>query len=100
MGPNTDRVHPCAKFDVIETGGRGRVRTFLSLPTSILVLERLGKERFERSLVCADVAHEDEVVEWVGRGGSRLRLCLCLGLGMRVRTGGGFAALVVGRTLI
>ena len=61
---NTHRVHALAKVDVIETGGRGCVR----LSTSVLVPERLGKERFERGLVRAwvDVAHEDETVEWIG----------------------------------
>jgi hypothetical protein len=67
---------------------------------SVLVLERLGKERLKRGLVRAwvDVAHEDEAVEWIGRGGHGLRLRL--GLGVGVRAGGGFIALVVWRALI
>jgi hypothetical protein len=57
----------------------------MSLPASVLVLERLDKERLERGLVRAwvDIAHEDEAGECSGRGGRRPRLRL--GLGVRVR---------------
>ena len=40
-------VHTLAKADIMETNSRGRVRP------SILVLERLGKERIESGFVCA-----------------------------------------------
>ena len=88
---------PFAEVDIIETGGRGRERAFVSLLASVLVLERLCKERFERGLVCpwVDVAHKDEAAEWVWRGGCGLRLRLGLDLGVDVRVGGGFAALAV-----
>ena len=89
---NTHRAHPLVEVNVIETSGRRRARP------SVLVLERLGKERFERSLVRAwvGVAHEDKAVGWIGRRGCRLRLHL----GVGVRVGCGFAALVVWCALI
>jgi hypothetical protein len=57
----------------------------MSLPASVLVLERLGKERLECGLFrpWVDVAHEDQAVECSGR--KRRRLRLRLGLGVRVR---------------
>ena len=60
----------------------------MTLPAAVLVLKRLGKERFECSLVRAWVngAHEDEAVEWVRRGGRGMRLHLGLGLDL----GGGY----------
>jgi hypothetical protein len=70
VGLNTHHVHAHTKVNVIETSSRVRVCASTS------VSERLCKERHERGLARAwvNIAHKDDTVEWMGRGGRHLRL--------------------------
>jgi hypothetical protein len=65
QGSNTHRVHAPAKVNVIETSSCWRVRAFVSLPASVLILGTLGKS-LVRTWV--DVPQEDEAVEWSAPG--------------------------------